>query len=105
MIRPIDISLNIQHAADAVRAGTAESQSRPEVAAQQYADRLEKQARLQEQQVHRKEASEKGNVNPDRKGHGGGYEPKRKPAVKKGTDKGKAPLGKPTGESMLDIRI
>jgi len=107
MIRPIDLNLNIQHAADAARVGTNQNQGRPEVAAQQFADRLEKQTKEQNEQVQRQEPTDKANVNPDDKGHGG-YAQKKKPAKKKTEEKKKAParaIMRTTGESMFDIRI
>jgi hypothetical protein len=102
MLRPIDVTLTIQHAADAHRAST-DGQARPEVASQMFADRLEKQTKMQEQQVMQASQSEKNEVQPDRQGHGGGYQPNRK-GQKKPADKAK-PQSKPTGESLYDIRI
>jgi len=105
MVRPIDISLNIQHAADMARVATADQQGRPEVAMQQFADRLEKQARQQNEQVQRQENTEKPTVNPDGR-NPTGYAAKKKPPVKKKTDeKKKPPLTRTTGEHMYDIRI
>ncbi|MCL2498740.1 MAG: hypothetical protein FWE90_00210 [Defluviitaleaceae bacterium] len=103
MVRPIDINLNIQHASDMARMGATENQGRPEVAAQQYADRMEKQVRQQQEQVHRHDPSDRANVNPDGKGHGGGYNPKRKIMQKKEEEKKKTP--KKMGDNLLDIRI
>ncbi|MCL2605033.1 MAG: hypothetical protein FWD90_11200 [Defluviitaleaceae bacterium] len=103
MIRPIDINLNIQHAPDVARMSATENQGRPEIAAQQHADRLEKQIRHQQEQVQRHDAAERPNVNPDHKGHGGGYNPKRKPMQKKEEEKKKTPPK--TGGNLLDIRI
>jgi hypothetical protein len=106
MIRPIDINLNIQHAAEVVRVGTAESQGRPEIAAQHYADRLEKQARQQQEQVQRKDAADKNSVNPDGKGYGG-FNQKRKPGPVKNRDgdKNKKPQPGAEGESRYNILI
>ncbi|MDR0272531.1 MAG: hypothetical protein LBI27_04355 [Clostridiales bacterium] len=98
MLRPIDMTLSIQNSADS-RAQGAQA-ARPEVANQMFADRLEKQVKLQEQQVNQ---SEKSEVNPDRQGHGGGYQPNRKPAQKKteATKKSKGVIK----ESLYDIRV
>lgn len=105
MVRPIDISLNIIHAADMSRIGANEQQGRPEIAAQQFAERMEKHARQQQEQVQRQENAERPTVNPDGRGHGG-YEAQRKPVMKKKADeKKKAPMQKRQGESMYDIRI
>ena len=106
MLRPIDMTLTIQHAADAHRAGTSDSGSaRPEVASQMFADRLEKQARLQEQQVQNTNAAEKNDVNPDRQGHGKGYQPNRKKNAKR-PEKGKFAGDRDTiRESMFDIKV
>jgi len=105
MLRPIDMTITIQNAAEAQRAGAQDSQAaRPEVASQMFADRLEKQAKLQEQQVAKTNEAEKNEVQPDREGQGGGYNPRRKPAKKKSglSEKSKA---RPVGESLYDIRI
>jgi len=72
MLRPIDLTITIQNSADAQRANAGNNQGRPEIAAQQFTDRMEKQTKLQEQQVIKSNESEKNDVNPDRKGHGGG---------------------------------
>jgi len=104
MLRPIDMTMTIKHSVDANRAGAGDAHaSRPEVAAQMFADRLEKQAKMQETTVNQTENSEKKDVNRDRSGNGGGYDPKRK---KKKTSAAVTPdKSKPTGESMYDIRI
>ena len=103
MLRPIDMTLTIQNSSEAVRAGAVGLHSeRPEVAGQMFADRLEKQVRMQEQQVNKTPESEKNDVNPDREGHSGGYQPNRKPTRKK-PDKPKIP--KPSGESLYDIKV
>ncbi|MCL2216057.1 MAG: hypothetical protein FWB91_03445 [Defluviitaleaceae bacterium] len=104
MLRPIDMTLTIQHAADAHRAGSGDANAaRPEVAGQMFADRLEKQAKLLEKQVNQTDQSEKKDVNPERQGHGGGYQPNRKPKQKKAS--APANQNKPIGESMYDIRV
>ncbi|MCL2840399.1 MAG: hypothetical protein FWE05_06460 [Defluviitaleaceae bacterium] len=104
MLRPIDMTLTIQHAADAHRAGAGDANAaRPEVASQMFADRLEKQAKMQEKQVNQKDEASKGDINPDRNGHGGGYNPNRKPRKRKPSIT--ADQAKPTGESMYDIMI
>jgi len=104
MVRPVDINLNIQHAPEMSRMATTDNHARPELAAQHYAERLEKQARQQQEQVQRNEASDKNNINPDRKGHGGGYNPKKKTVQKKEEEKKKPPQRRP-GDSLVDIRI
>jgi len=98
------MTLTIQGAAEAHRAGAQGAQAaRPEVASQMFADRLEKQTRLQEQQVTQAAEAEKGGVNPDRQGHGGGYQPKKKPMQKKAEPS--KPAAKAPGESLYDIKI
>jgi hypothetical protein len=105
MLRPIDMTLTIQGAADAQRAGAQGAQAaRPEVASQMFADRLEKQVQQQQQQVMQSNVAEKADVQPDRQGHGGGYQPNRKPAQKK-AEPAKAKTSKPMGESLYDIKI
>lgn len=103
MLRPIDMTMTIQGAAEAQRAGAqGQAAARPEVASQMFADRLEKQVKMQEQQVAQANQSEKSDVNPDREGQGGGYQSKRK--AKKTEEKPKA-KSKFAGESMYDIRV
>ena len=104
MLRPIDLTLTIQHASDAHRAGAGDTHAgRPEVAQQMFADRLDKQLREQEKKAEEVNQAEKNEVNPDKKGDGGGYQGNRK--------KQKKPLTKPekhqslSGESMYDIRV
>ena len=104
MIRPVDINLNIQHAPDMARLALTEQQTRPELAAQQFADRLEKQARQQQEQIQKQEATDKANVNPDQKGQNK-YNPKRKPVKKKPEEKKKTPPRRTEGESMFNILV
>jgi hypothetical protein len=103
MMRPIDLTLTIQNSSEVVRAGAQGLQAaRPEVASQMFADRLEKQVQQQQQQVNKSPESEKGDINPDRDAHGGGYQSKRKPSQKKSE---KPKTTKPSGESLYDIRV
>ncbi|MCL2386293.1 MAG: hypothetical protein FWC89_01970 [Defluviitaleaceae bacterium] len=104
MLRPIDMTLTIQGSAEANRAGQQGALAgRPEVSSQMFADRLEKQVKQQQEQVVQGNKAEKNDVNPDRQGHGGGYQPQRK---KKPDDKAKAGVkSKPTGESLYDIKV
>ena len=103
MIRPVDINLNIQHAPDMARLALTEQQTRPELAAQQFADRLEKQARQQQEQIQKQDATDKANVNPDQKGQNA-YA-KRKPVKKKAEEKKKTPPRRTEGESMFNILV
>ena len=100
MLRPIDMTMTIQGASEAHRTGA--QTARPEAMNQMFADSLEKKVKMQEQQVIQSNQSEKSEVQPDREGHGGGYNPKRKPAQKKPEPQKKS---KPSGESLYDIMI
>ena len=105
MLRPIDVTLTIKHAAEAVRAGAGDTHAgRPEVAQQMFAERLEKQIREQEKQAREVSQAEKNEVTPDRKGDGSGYLPNRKKQDKKSLTKPdkRQNLG---SESMYDIRV
>ena len=102
MLRPVDMTLSIQNAADAARVGA--QTARPEVASQMFAERLEKQVEQQSKQVAQSNQSEKSGVQPDRDGNAGGYQPKRKPAQKKPEKKSNT-KPKLTGESLYDIKI
>ena len=97
MLRPIDLALNIGHAQE-MRQGAESQNSRPELAMQQFADRLEKQIKAQQEQVQRQDATQKPTVSKDREGHGRGYKPKQR---KKEEPKKKAVLK----ESMFDILV
>ncbi|MCL2199616.1 MAG: hypothetical protein FWB80_11910 [Defluviitaleaceae bacterium] len=104
MLRPVDMTLTIQATTDTTRAGTqGANAARPEVASQMFADRLEKQTKMQESQVVKSNESEKSDVNPDRQGHGGGYQPNRRNAPKKEEPKKAKPRF--AGESLYDIKI
>ena len=105
MLRPIDMSITVQHAADAQRATSEGQGARPEIAHQQFADRLEKQARLQEQQVIKSNQSEKNDVNPDRQGFGGGYQPRRKTKKQQEKEKASKSQSNRVTESLYDIKI
>ena len=98
MLRPIDLALNIGHAQE-MRQGAESQNARPELAMQQFADRLEKQVRESREQVQRQDAPQKGMVHKDREGHGKGYKPKFK--QKKEEPKKKAVVK----ESMFDILV
>jgi len=104
MVRPVDISLNIQHAADMARLAGNNQQVRTDLAAQQFAERLEKQTRQQQEQVIRQEEAQKTDVNPDGKGHSG-YAAKKKAPAKKKPGAKSAPMARTSGESMFDIRV
>ena len=105
-VRPIDINLNIQHASEMARAGSNENlNARPESAAQMFADRMENQRRRQGQQVADSGQSEKSDVQPDRRGYGGGYTPTRKPKKTGNKAQPVSQQGAGGNESMYDIRI
>ena len=99
MLRPIDLALNIGHAQE-MRQGAESQNTRPELAMQQFADRLEKQVRESKEQVQRQDATQKNNINKDREGHGKGYKPK--PKQKKHEAKKSNAVLK---ESMFDILV
>ena len=105
MLRPVDVTLTIQHASEALRANSGDAHSgRPEVAQKMFAERLEKEIREREKQAREVGQTEKNEVNPDRKGDGTGY-------YKQAKKQSKKPLTKHeksrefSGESMFDIRV
>ena len=104
-MRLIDMNLNIQHASDMARLGASDSQGRPEVAAQQFAQRLEKQAKQQQEQVNKTNETEKNDVNADRQGHGGGYQGNKHRAKKKPEPEKRTMVRSNNGESLFDIRV
>jgi len=98
------MSLSIQATTDTTRAGTqGTNAARPEVASQMFAERMEKQAKLQESQVVKGNESEKSDVQPDRQGYGGGYHPNRR--NKKKQEEAKKAKQKSVSESLYDIKI
>jgi len=102
MLRPIDMAITVQHAADAARAGTNPNQGRPEVAQQDFTNRLEKQVEMQKKQVQNTNETENNNVNADGKGHGGAYNPRKKKREKPTKAKAKPKF---YTESLYDIKI
>ena len=105
MLRPIDVTLTIKHAAEAVRGGSGDTHSgRPEVAQQMFADKLEKELREQEKQAREVTQAEKNEVTPDRKGDGSGYQRNRKRPDKKSLTKPEKHQGLGS-ESMYDIKV
>ena len=99
MLRPIDLALNIGNAQE-MRRGAESQNTRPELAMQQFADRLEKQVRESQEQVQRQDAPQKGTINKDKEGSGKGHKPKPK-QKKEEVKKGKPVLK----ESMFDVFV
>jgi hypothetical protein len=99
------MTLNIQHASDVARVqSNAENvNARPEVAQQMFADRLEKEVRQNEQQVVQSNKSEKNEVNPEGRGHGGGHKSKRKATQKK--DEPKKATARAGSGSLFDVSV
>ena len=107
MLRPIDVTLTIQHAADAQRANANNSQSaRPEVMQKIFAEKLEEELRQQQRQATEVDRSEKSEVHRDRKGDGTGYQGNRKRPAKKATGNSRpGSLNDYGKESMYDIKV
>ena len=106
MLRPIDMTLTIKGSAEAHRAGVLGSDaSRPEVLQRAFAERMEKQVRLQEQQTEKAVEPEKADVNKDRDGSGTGYQPRRRAPQKKSSDKDKPRSSTQIKESLYDIKV
>ena len=105
MLRPIDVTMTIQHAADAQRVGSGDPNSqRPELMQRAFADKLDEEVRRDQQRAGEVNEAEKNEVNPDRKGDGSGYRRNRRAPKKKALTKPdqKQAFG---SESMYDIRI
>jgi len=102
IVRPIDMTITIQNAADANRAGSNEH-ARPETVQQQFAERLQKEFQLNDQHVMQTNKTEENRVDRDGRGNGGGG-----PGGKRGgKDKkdARAPRQITGGGSMLDISV
>jgi len=101
------MSITIQHAADAGRfARGNEIASKPEIAHQMFTDRMEKELRQQGEQVNKANEAEQNQLNPERQGHGGGYQ--RKGKNKKNEKDEKKPPPKTISrfsEGLLDVKI
>ena len=107
MLRPIDVTLTIQHAADAQRANANNSQSaRPEVMQKMFAEKLDEELRQKEKQAREVDGAEKNEIHRDRKGDGTGYTGNRKRPQKKPPTESKTGAKKDfTSESMYDIKV
>ena len=107
MLRPIDVTLTIQHAPDAQRANPNNSQSaRPEVMQKMFAEKLEEELRQQEKQAREVDRSEKNEVHRDRKGDGTGYQGnRRRPQKKAPANANPGRLNDLGRESMYDIKV
>jgi len=106
MIRAVEINMNIQNTPEMARMLNNANQARPDITAQQFTDRLDKQTKLQQEQVQKTEEATKNDVNPDRRGDGGGYQGnKKKPPAKKTLAKPAKPANRGDGESMFNILV
>ena len=101
-IRPIDISITIQQSTNMNRVQSGEN-VRPEVAHQEFADRLNREVTQQERQVNQPPKSENGRINPDAKGNNQ-QDRQRKKKGKKDSSDGNGEGVRQSG-SMLDIRV
>ena len=100
-LRPIDMTITVQHASEVSRPHTGD-QTRPEIAQQQFADKLNRETQLQDQQVLQTNKAEEAKVDPDGRGSGGGH----RGSGKKKDDKKKSqkPVST-TGGGMFDVSI
>ena len=106
MLRPIDMNLTIKHAADANRVQGEGAFARPEHAQQMFSERLQREARQNEQQINQTHQAENNNINPDGRGNAGGYNRKRKPATPAKEDEKSKPKQAPrVGGSLFDISV
>ncbi|MCL2707686.1 MAG: hypothetical protein FWF03_01080 [Defluviitaleaceae bacterium] len=103
MLRPIDLTITIQHASEANRAQNQDN-ARPEVAQHQFAEKLNKEVQHNDQHVTQTNKAEENRVERDGKGPGGkkGGGKKRREAEKKAA---KPLVMNQRGGSMLDISI
>ena len=99
-LRPIDMTITVQHASEVSRSHTGD-QARPEIAQQQFADKLNRETQLQDHQVLQSHKSEEGKVDPDGRGNSGGRGSGKKKDDKKKEQK---PV-RAAGGSMFDVSI
>ena len=99
-IRPIDMSITVQRVTELNRSNTGEN-ARPDTQHQMFADRLNREAHLQQQTVHQTGKGENNNVNPDEKG-GSKYSGKKN---KKKDEKENAVKRQAIKDSIFDYSI
>lgn len=101
-LRPIDMTITLQRAPEINRNQTGEN-VRPEVAQQQFADKINREVHLQDQHITQTNKTEDGKVDRDGRGNdGGGSASNRKKREKKEDHPSKPST---TSSSMFDISI
>lgn len=100
-VLPLDMTLIVQRTPEVNRTHANEA-ARPEVAHQQFAERLNRETQIQDQQVTQTNKTEENRVDQDGKGSGG-YASRRK---NKGKKEEKPAAPRATGSSsMFDVSI
>lgn len=100
-LRPIDVTITLQRAPEATRTQTGEN-TRPEVAQQQFADRMEREVQHQDRVVIQTNKTEDNRVDRDGKRGGSGENARKKKQQQK--DK-PASARSGSGDSMFDMSV
>ena len=102
-LRPIDMTITIQNASEATRAGHTDA-GRPETVQQQFAEKLQREVQHDDQQVLQTNKTEDNRVDRDGRGNAGGgsSKKKKKPSSNQGTKQSSATSG---GKSMFDVSV
>jgi len=99
-IRPIDLQVMIPQTAEAGKIMNHDQPNhRPEVAQQQFAEKLQKEVEHEEQRVQKSEKGEQGKVDRDGHKRGGQDAKKKQDKDKQQAEEGGAPRG------MFDVTI
>ena len=101
-IRAIDLAMPVQRATE--MNSNMRGEQRPEVQAQQFAERLNKEANRQEQQVQQTPRGEEASIQKDGRGNSGGYAGNKGKKKKKDAQTATKAKGK-ANDSMLDLSI
>ena len=102
-ITAVDIAMPIQRTTEMTRNQTGEQ--RPELQHQQFAERLNKETNLQEQQVRQTPQSEEASIQKDGRGNNSYHkESRRKKKDKKECQTGNGKVAK-SSDSMFDVSI
>ncbi len=99
-IRPIDMQVMVQKSAEVSRLNHNES-NRPEIAQQQFLDKLHKELTQKDQQVTETNKSEHQNVDKDGRGPGAHHQKSKKEQEKQSQKE----TQKENSTSMFDVRI
>jgi hypothetical protein len=100
-IRAVDMALPVQRGTELNQ--NMRGEHRPEVQAQQFAERINKEANRQEQQVQQTPRGEEASIQKDGRGNSGGYQGNR--GKKKKQDGQAVSQPKKASDSLFDLSV